>query len=54
MAKLIPTAIGSLLALGTYVALAQFINTEACGSVERMYESAMAARIFAQIVLVCI
>lgn len=44
----------SFIAVFAYVGIAQFINTEACSSVARYYESADAARMFAQILLVCI
>ena len=43
-----------IIALGAYAGIAQLINTEACNSAARFYESADAARVFAQILLVCI
>ena len=54
MTRLVPTAIGTLLAVGTYAFLVQLINTEACYSVARIYESFTVAKIFAQVVLACI
>ncbi len=48
----IGTAFAIILAIGTYVFLAQLLNDEACNAVARSY--APAAKLFSQIILVCI
>ena len=52
MMRSIGSTLGVILAIGTYAAFAQLLNTEACNAAAKSYEPV--ARILAQILLVCV